>query len=112
MKIDPRHYGKQRSGGAVRVNIRLRAVPPRPLTRADAERVFAAIVDTGAVPRGFELAAVDWKNPEKGTPRWVSGSVRDLDSFGAILAMARQGRRGGNGLRVGVVKRTAPPAFD
>jgi hypothetical protein len=110
-KVDLRKYGRQASGGAVRVNLRVRRVPPGPLTRADAEGVFAAIVDTGRVPRGFQLAVMDWQNPKKATPRWVSGNVADLDAFGAVLAMATHGRRGASGLRVAVVKRTDPPAF-
>lgn len=111
-KVEPRKYGRDASGGAVRINIRLRRVPPGPITRADAERVFHTIVDTGIVPRPWQVAVMDWKNPEKGTARWVSGDIADLDAFGAVLAMAAQGRRGRNGLRVGVVKRTDPPAFD
>lgn len=110
-RVDPRKYGRQASGGAVRINIRLRRRPPGPITRADAERVFQVIADTGFVPRPWEVAVMDWKNPDKATPRWVSGNIADLDAFGAVLAMARNGRRGANGLRVGVVKRTDPPAF-
>lgn len=107
-RIDPRKYGKQTSGGPVLVNIRVRAVPARVLTRADVDQVFASVRDHGTVPRGFQLAAVDWKNPDKATPRWVSGNIRDLDSFGAILQVLRSG----HGLKLGVVKRTDPPAFD
>lgn len=107
MKVSVRKYGKRSSGGAVRVNLRLRAVPPRALTRADAEAAFAAIVETGAVPKGYELAVMDWMNPKKATARWHRGSIQDdLEAFAAVLAMATQGARGAAGLRLGVVKAT------
>lgn len=108
MKVDPCKYGNRTSGGPVLVNIRLRAVPPRPLTRQDAVDVFAVVRDRGIVPRGYQLAVMDWKNPKKATRRWVSGDIRDLDAFGAILQVVQHTGR----LRVGVVKRTDPPAFD
>lgn len=112
MKISARKYGKQTSGGAIRVNIRLRPLTPRTISREDAQAAFDHIVDTGTVPDGYELAVIDWKHPGKATARWHRGRVADLESFGAILAMAQQGRRGASGLRIAVVKPTDTPDLD
>lgn len=105
MKVTARKYGRRSSGGAIRVNLRLRAEPPRALTRDDAQRVFDQIVETGSIPKGYGLAIMDWQNPRKATG-WRHGSIADLSAFAAVLAMAEQGKKGKSGLRLGVVKRT------
>lgn len=87
--IDVTRY-KKRGGGhsPVMVNVRLRKAPGpgvKPPTAAEVRRVVQDILRTGAVPVGWQFAAIDWRNPNRLSAGWRSGVLHDMESFAAVL---------------------------
>ena len=61
---------------------------------SEARDVMAAMMtkfDRGedeVVPRGYEVAGVDWRRPGKGSRGWRRGDVDDLENFKNVLYIA------------------------
>lgn len=71
--------------GSVMFNLRMQPEPSRRTTARDRERAMEFLLDRGAVPSGWRMAAIEWAHPSKGSVRWVRGGENDLDRFLPLL---------------------------
>lgn len=87
MTIDYRRYGKgprHARNHRIAVNIRLRrhkSLGGRP-TAAELREVLQYMLDTdGRIPRGWQFAAIEWRNPSMASQEWRSGRIADFSVF-------------------------------
>lgn len=96
---------RERSHGPVAVNIRLSPDDGHDATKRELDDVLERVIDTGSVPRGWKFAGIDWRNPQKASSGWRSGSIDDLDKFLPVLReLQLQGRL--KGLRAAPIEGT------
>lgn len=93
--------GKRVGHGSVMLNLRMQRSGGGSVSKADREKALESLIDNGIVPRGWKMAAIEWKHPGKGSPGWVSGGSSDLDRFLPILRAV-----GLSGLRMAPVEGT------
>lgn len=75
-----------KSNDPVNVEVRLRRKGSKQApTRTQVRNVIMQMVDDGFVPPGWEASVIQWQHPERRTPNWVSGDIRDLGAFGPIF---------------------------
>lgn len=78
-----RHYGPRKYP----VDLNIRLAPPKGTspTKDEIREVLREIIDDGTVPRGWQFAAISWRNPDKATKGWLSGNEEDLQEFKPVL---------------------------
>lgn len=75
---------RRRGHSPVHVNIRLRCRGPIP-TAAKVRQVLREILDTGTVPAGWQLAAIDWRDPTHGSLAWSEGVLSDFQNLAPLI---------------------------
>lgn len=93
--------GKAAGHGSVMLNLRMQRSGGGSASKAEREAALERLLDNGTVPKGWKMAAIEWKHPGKGSPGWVAGGSKDLDRFLPILRAVGLG-----GLRMAPVEGT------
>lgn len=85
-------YRTARAGAAAPalVEARLSRQDGRPSTDAEYRSAFRELIDTGAVPAGWQATAIQWAHYEVRNKRarlveWQAGEATDLAAFGAVV---------------------------
>lgn len=68
----------------------------------EAQEYFDEMHDSGRVPKGLKMAAIEWTHAKGGTGGWISGSVRDV--FGGHFDAVMQDMID-NGIQIGIVRK-------
>lgn len=97
-KIRRRDFRKKEHH-SLHVNIRLQITSDEKPTMDEAQEYFDEMHDTGRVPRGLKMAAIQWTHARGGTRGWIEGSVRDVfgGNFDQVMTDMIE-----NGIQIGI----------